>query len=258
MTAAEAELPTPEDTRSDAYRLAADLQGLASASRATQLGEWNGEGVPGWVGEAEDAYTSSIQYLDGKLNSLVAALNHAVSQAWAWGDALGRAISEIPKLHEAWEEVMIWEAKEKERYSHAVETGEMDPGLAWVGKQSVEEEARQQQSDLRKKHKQLMQDLDDAAAELAGRVNEARARSCHPRRGTHATRSQRTCSMTAPSSRYRPSGSGARSGPWRLPRRSGRESIRVIPGKSANEWKNSSTNTERTWRTHWLPLLWES
>ncbi|MDO5083548.1 MAG: hypothetical protein Q4D89_09115 [Arachnia propionica] len=183
MTAAEAELPTPEDTRSDAYRLAADLQGLASASRATQLGEWNGEGVPGWVGEAEDAYTSSIQYLDGKLNSLVAALNHAVSQAWAWGDALGRAISEIPKLHEAWEEVMIWEAKEKERYSHAVETGEMDPGLAWVGKQSVEEEARQQQSDLRKKHKQLMQDLDDAAAELAGRVNEARAMILPPETG---------------------------------------------------------------------------
>lgn len=184
MTAASAELPPPEDTRGLAYQLAADLQGVASSASRTQLGQWDGQGVPGWVGEAEDAYTSSIQYLDGKLNSLVAALNHAVSQAWGWGDELAQVIdTEIPKLHDAWDEVVIWEAKEKQRYSDALETGDIDPGFAWIGKQGVEEEARRQQDDLREKHKQLMQKLDDAAAELAGRVNEARAMILPPETG---------------------------------------------------------------------------
>ena len=149
MTAASAELPPPEDTRGLAYQLAADLQGVASSASRTQLGQWDGQGVPGWVGEAEDAYTSSIQYLDGKLNSLVAALNHAVSQAWGWGDELAQVIdTEIPKLHDAWDEVVIWEAKEKQRYSDALETGDIDPGFAWIGKQGVEGYVRGYQNGL--------------------------------------------------------------------------------------------------------------
>lgn len=184
MSTASVELPPPEDTRSEAYRLAADLQSLASAAKRTQLGEWDGNGVPGWVGEAEDAYTSSIRYLDGKLDNLVSALNQAVPQAWGWGDAVSQTIDiELPKLHNAWDEVEIWEKMEKQRVSDALEAEEVDPAFAMIRNLSIEAEALEQRNDLRAKYKQLMEQLDATAAELAGKLVEARGEVLPPESG---------------------------------------------------------------------------
>lgn len=55
MTTAAAALPPPPDTREQAGRLYSELMRLQATTMGTALGRWNGEGVPGWVGESADA-----------------------------------------------------------------------------------------------------------------------------------------------------------------------------------------------------------
>ncbi|MDO5068434.1 MAG: hypothetical protein Q4D96_14240 [Propionibacteriaceae bacterium] len=184
MTTAAAEMPFPQDTRSLAYQLMADLQRLANSSAQTQLGRWDGRGVPGWVGEAEDAYTSSIKYLDGKLNQLIAALRHAAEQVGAWGDLLKQAIDiDIPNLHEAWEAVDEQEKSELQKMEVALKELKIDSFTALNWKIKAKSEAIEKRNDLRAKYKQLLQALDTEAAVLATRLGEARAMVLPPQTG---------------------------------------------------------------------------
>ncbi|RRD47390.1 hypothetical protein [Arachnia propionica] len=107
MTTAEQEMPFPEDTREQISDLSSDLSRLAGAmSGATQLGQWDGQGVPGWVGEAADAYMGSIRMLHGKLGPVVDGMRHAAAQADMWYTVLGDAIDRaIPELHDQWRAV---------------------------------------------------------------------------------------------------------------------------------------------------------
>lgn len=175
MTAAAAELPPPPDTRENAGRLCCDLTSLTITTRRTALGRWNGEGVPGWVGESADAHMDSLRHLDAKLTGVINAMGQVKEQVFTWLEELKDVIEvELPRLHDSWDAVNDWRAIELARVQDAVDSGEIDPLLGALRNQSIENEVIEQQQDLKRKHRDLLEALDQEALALAGNVTAAR------------------------------------------------------------------------------------
>lgn len=175
MTTAAAALPPPPDTREQAGRLYSELMRLQATTMGTALGRWNGEGVPGWVGESADAYMDSLRHLDGKLTGVLNAMGQVKEQVLGWIEELKAVIEvELPKLHESWDAVNDWRAVELQRVKDAINAGEIDWLFAAVKGQEIENEATEQQQDLKRKYQELLEALDQEALALAGNVAAAR------------------------------------------------------------------------------------
>ncbi|RRD03093.1 hypothetical protein EII34_15520 [Arachnia propionica] len=175
MTTAAAALPPPPDTREQAGRLYNDLMRLQATTMRTALGRWNGEGVPGWVGESTDAHMDSIRHLDTKLTEVINAMGQVKEQVLSWIEELRIVIEvDLPRLHKNWEAVNDWRTNELQRVQNAVDSGEYDPLFGALRGQGIENEATEQQQDLKRKYQDLLEALDQEALVLARNVAAAR------------------------------------------------------------------------------------
>ena len=175
MTTAAAELPPPPDTRENAGRLYSELMRLQFTTMRTALGRWNGEGVPGWVGESADAHMDSLRHLDTKLTGVINAMGQVKERVLRWIEELSAVIEvDLPTLHENWDAVNDWRAIELARVQRAVDSGEIDLVLGAFKSQDIENEANEQQQDLKRKYRDLLEALDQEAFTLAREVTAAR------------------------------------------------------------------------------------
>lgn len=98
-------MPLPEDTRTGANVLSEGLRVIGAAIAHTQVASHQSAGVPGWVGEAADAYTDSILRLGEHARALAESFAPASSAVTDWSEALSVAIvSTVPALWERYDE----------------------------------------------------------------------------------------------------------------------------------------------------------
>ena len=91
----ESVMPLPPDVREQVDGLASDYEMVAKSISHTQVAQNPVDGVPGWIGEAADAYTSSIQKLGSHTRQLPGIFASAVGVLNDWSAAVGAMITVI-------------------------------------------------------------------------------------------------------------------------------------------------------------------
>lgn len=98
-------MPLPEDTHAGASVLSEGLRAIGAAIANTQVASHHGKEVPGWIGQAADAYTESVLRLGEYARALADSFTPASSAIADWADALSVAISStVPALWERYDE----------------------------------------------------------------------------------------------------------------------------------------------------------
>lgn len=98
-------MPLPEDTHAGASVLSEGLRAIGAAIANTQVASHHGKEVPGWIGQAADAYTDSVLRLGEHARALADSFTPASSAIADWADALSVAISStVPALWERYDE----------------------------------------------------------------------------------------------------------------------------------------------------------
>ncbi|WP_022868598.1 hypothetical protein [Schaalia vaccimaxillae] len=106
---AEDEMPLPPDIRNAANEFADELDRVTRAISSTQVASHQTGEVPGWIGEAADAYTDSILKLGQHARELSESFAPAVKAIRQWGTDVGLAIdTTVPRL---WEDYRAAEHK---------------------------------------------------------------------------------------------------------------------------------------------------
>lgn len=93
-------MPLPDDVSTAVESLTTDMESAGKMVGATQVAAYPGEGVPGWIGESADAYTSSIKALGTHALDLSTRFQPAINALNTWSEAVKTArTTTIPDLH---------------------------------------------------------------------------------------------------------------------------------------------------------------
>lgn len=99
-------MPLPEDPRGALAELVDDVNRLRSRLQATQVWGHMGGGVPGWVGQAADAYTGQITALGGRVREVAAQIGPLAGVIDSVAAAYEQAVDiAIPDLWEEYRQV---------------------------------------------------------------------------------------------------------------------------------------------------------
>ncbi|RRD44955.1 hypothetical protein EII13_01975 [Buchananella hordeovulneris] len=100
-------MPLPEDPRGALAELVDDVNRLRGRLQATQVWGHVGGGVPGWVGQAADAYTGQITALGGRVREVAAQIGPLAGVIDSVAAAYEQAVdTDIPDLWEEYREVV--------------------------------------------------------------------------------------------------------------------------------------------------------
>ncbi|RRD04338.1 hypothetical protein EII34_10940 [Arachnia propionica] len=140
----------------------------------TQVAGFQGE-VPGWIGEAADAYTESIRALGGKVRGIAGAIGVCASHLEEWSVQVGDVtVRVVPELHERYEEAQrVYERRIQalNDWMRGSKGGVFEPrdpeetSIFECFLADAEREAAQQE--VLTEYKRVMTELDDLAARVA-------------------------------------------------------------------------------------------
>ncbi|PID98179.1 MAG: hypothetical protein CSA82_00905 [Actinobacteria bacterium] len=175
MSAEEA-MPMPVDCRGIIEDLAADFERVGRSVSATQVASMTNAQVPGWIGEAADAYTESISTLGAHARDLAPEFGRVSAALRSWGDKLGVAIDvtvptlwdDYEKVSAAYESNIAWLSGEIERRS-STETPMSQMEVDFYQSQYVSTRDGAHEA-LVRDYKRAMDRLDDEAGSLASEV----------------------------------------------------------------------------------------
>ncbi|MDO5083560.1 MAG: hypothetical protein Q4D89_09175 [Arachnia propionica] len=135
----------------------------------TQVAGFQGE-VPGWIGEAADAYTESIRALGGKVRGIAGAIGVCASHLEEWSVQVGDVtVRVVPELHERYEEAQAEYQRRVQMITDELLDPE-DPMTQAEYDRKVDEFAAERiaaQDEVLADYKRVMTELDDLAARVA-------------------------------------------------------------------------------------------
>ena len=149
--------------------LVTTLESVAKRLLDTQVAGFQGE-VPGWIGEAADAYTESIRTLGRRVREISASIGVCASSLDEWAVQVGDVtVRVVPDLHRQYDQAQ----EEYRRRLQVITTELLDPAVPMTQEeydQKVEEFATERiavQDAVLAEYKKVMTDLDDLAARVA-------------------------------------------------------------------------------------------
>ncbi|MDO5067167.1 MAG: hypothetical protein Q4D96_07805 [Propionibacteriaceae bacterium] len=170
MTSAVDAMPPPDAVnKMRATEVAQALEVVASRLSSCQVAGFSGQ-VPGWLGEAADAYTESIRDLGKKVRSVATSVGVCGRKLYNWASAVGNAVdSRIPNLHARWDDLQ-WQYAWKVRRATEALSDPRDPMTQEDFDAKVREFAAYRDAEQEAvlwDYKNLMTGLDELAAQVA-------------------------------------------------------------------------------------------
>ncbi len=172
-------MPLPDDVSAAVDTLTADMESAGKMVGATQVAAYPGEGVPGWIGESADAYTSSIQTLGAHALDLSTRFQPAIDALDTWSEAVKEArTTTIPGLHTEYDTAQsTYEQSITELNTEIANRAGTDKAYSQTTISSLRlnlaEIRDTTQADVLRRYREAIDGLDDAAQTAADSVQSA-------------------------------------------------------------------------------------